>query len=356
LAISTIIDVAKLAEVSITTVSRVINNEPSVRTRTREKVLEAIKTLNFKPNLSARNLSGSKSYLIGYIYDTPNTYYITGMQNGILNACRDQGYGLLIHPYHNKPEDIIEELKTLIHQSRLSGLILTPPFSENSDITDALDEMSVEFVAIVSGHTPDEEQNNRLVIDDQKAAFEITEHLIDLDHEHIAFFAGDEDHASTQERVAGYKEALKKHHITPNPDLILSGEYSYDSGKNRALQLLASPAKVTAIIGCNDEIAAGAQHGARLLHIAMPNELSIVGFEDNPYSRQAHPMLTTAQQSHQKIAEVATNMLINQIRPQKTAPKKTHDNRVVTREVDTFSHNFFTPTLIIRESTAKASK
>lgn len=106
----TINDVAKYAGVSIKTVSRVTNNEPSVKQATIDRVNEAIKALNYQPNLAARNLAGTKSYAIGFIYDNPNAYYIIDMQNGILSACKDKGYELVIHPCNAKSNTICEEL------------------------------------------------------------------------------------------------------------------------------------------------------------------------------------------------------------------------------------------------------
>ena len=352
--VTTINDVAKLAGVSITTVSRVINNEPSVRKKTREKVLEAVKSLDFQPNVSARNLSGSKSYILGYIYDNPNTYYVIGMQNGILDACRAQGYGLLIHPCSVNSNNIIEDLQKLIRQSRISGLILTPPFSEKVEITRALTDMDVEYVCIVSGNGPADNIENKVIIEDRKAAYKITKHLIDYGHKDIAFLSGDEGHASTSERLLGYKSALKDHNIALNADLVIAGEYSYESGNRRALELLSGSQNVTAVFGCNDEIAAGAQHAARLLNIPMPEKLSIAGFEDSPFSRQALPRLTTARQSNRTISNFAAKMLINRIRPQKTPPKKTRDNRENRNEVSCFDNNTFTPEFVQRESTAPA--
>jgi len=125
---ATINDVAKLSGVSIKTVSRVMNNEPSVRQLTREKVQIAVKELNYQPNLAARNLAGTKSFTIAYVYDNPNAYYIIDMQEGILSACRQQGFELLINPCDSQQENITEDIINTIKQARVAGLVLTPPF------------------------------------------------------------------------------------------------------------------------------------------------------------------------------------------------------------------------------------
>lgn len=350
----TINHVAELAGVSITTVSRVINNEPSVRKKTQEKVLAAIKELDYQPNLSARNLGSAKSYVMAYAYDNPNTYYVTGMQNGILEASREQGYGLLIHPCDSASEGITEELKDLVRRSRIAGLVLTPPLSEMENITKTLEELDVEFVRILSGEKLEGQAENSIIVNDRKAAYEVTEHLINLGHKHIAFFSGEEGHGSSTERLEGYKSALRDHAIPVNEKLILPGEYSYESGDQRARELLSSDTKVTAIFGCNDEIAAGALHAARLLNIGVPADLSIAGFEDSPYSRQAWPKITTAQQSNSSISHSAADLLIRYMRPQKSLPKKTRDAREDVSKKIAPTERIFTPTLLVRESTGPA--
>ena len=135
---ATINDVAKQAGVSIKTVSRVMNNEPSVRQATREKVMTAVTELNYQPNLAARNLAGTKAYSIAFVYDNPNAYYVIDMQNGILNACKQQGFELVIHPCSAKSPTILDEITTMIKHSRIAGIVLTPPFSENPEFVQHL--------------------------------------------------------------------------------------------------------------------------------------------------------------------------------------------------------------------------
>ena len=349
----TINNVARLAGVSITTVSRVINNSTSVKNDTRIRVLKAVKILGFQPNLSARNMGGSKSYVLGYIYDNPNTHYVIGMQNGILNACRDHGYGLMIHPCDSNSNIVLEEFRKLIRTSHISGIILTPPFSERKDITDSLQEMDMEYICIISGKEKTRNTDHLVIINDWISSYNITKHLIDYGHKDIAFLCGEKRHASTAERLDGYLAALKDHDIKADQDLIMDGEYSYESGNKRAKILLTQSPHITAIIGCNDEIAAGAQHAARVLGIDMPARLSVAGFEDSPYSRQTTPKLTTVRQPNRVIAKFATELLINRIRPQKAPPKNTRDNRNLTFETISFENNMFMPELVLRESTAK---
>ncbi len=333
----TINDVAKRAAVSIKTVSRVINNEVSVRQATREKVQAAIDELHYQPNLAARSLAGTKSYTIAFIYDNPNAYYVIDMQNGILTECKRQGYELLIHPCSAKSANICEELITMVQHSRVAGLVMTPPFSEMPEIVRALSELDVHIIRIVSGKQSPDDLSPCIMVNDRDAAANVTQHLIDLGHQRIGFINGGMEHMSSHERLDGYREAMQSNDLTIEDKLVISGEYSFESGVQGANILLAEEQRPSAIFACNDEIAAGALFAARLMNISVPEQLSIIGFEDSPFSRQTWPKLTTAHQPNQTIAKHAASLLIAATRQQKVPEISDH----------------FIPELVVRDSTAQ---
>ncbi|QOL25524.1 LacI family DNA-binding transcriptional regulator [Thalassotalea sp. LPB0316] len=336
---ATINDVAKHAGVSIKTVSRVMNNEPSVRDATREKVMASVLALDYQPNLAARNLAGTKSFSIAFIYDNPNAYYVIDMQNGILKACKSQGYELVIHPCNAQSKNILEEITLMVKMSRIAGIVLTPPFSENPEFVKHLTSLDVKVVRIMSGeHAPDE-ISPCVMVNDHQAAFDITEHLISLGHQRIGFLAGGKEHNSSAERFNGYKDALTANGIALDSSLVVDGEYSFESGVEGAKTLMEREVKPSAIFSCNDEIAAGALFASRLMNIDIPTQLSIAGFENSPFSRQTWPKLTTADQPTEKIAENATKLLIAQI-------KKSSDSKMVEQ---------FTPELVVRDSTGNVT-
>lgn len=337
---TTINDVAAHAGVSIKTVSRVTNNEPSVRPATKEKVIAAIKALNYQPSLAARNLATTKSYTIAFIYDNPNAYYIIDMQNGILKECRQQGFELLIHPCDAKQPNIVDELMAMLTQSQIAGIVLTPPFSEMSMFIDKLAEANISFVRILSGSAAPDSRSPCVLIDDHQAAYCVTEHLIALGHQHIAFLCGEDAHQSTSQRLSGYRAALKAHRLPVEPTLIVDGEYSFDSGVQGANTVLNAEIKPSAIFCCNDEIAAGALFASRIANINVPQQLSIVGFENSPFSRQTWPKLTTADQPNLLIAQKATEMLIAHTKLTKL----------------TANYKVFTPALVSRDSSARYVK
>ncbi len=338
---ATINDVAKHADVSIKTVSRMIDNEPSVGQLSGGKVHAAVNELNYQPNLSARNLAGTKSYSIAYVYDNPNAYYVIDMQEGILSACKQQGFELLIHPCDAKKDDLTEEVISMVKHSRTAGLVLTPPFSEMPEFVQSMLELDVKVVRIMSGDEAPDSLSPCVMVNDREAAQTITQHLIDLGHKQIAFIAGDAEHMSTIERYKGYRRALKANDIDFDKRLVIEGDYSFESGVQGAKELMSSepPREVTptAIFSCNDEIAAGALFAARLMNIAIPERLSITGFENSPFSRQTWPKLTTADQPNKEIAQDAANLLIAQVRKQ--------ENKNIISQ--------YTPQLVVRDSTTK---
>lgn len=339
---ATIKDVARLAGVSFKTVSRVINREPSVGEERQRRVWAAIEELNYQPNLSARQLRGTPGF-IAFIYDNPNSHYVIEMQHGLLARCRAEGYELLIHPLNARSEAAVEELEQLLANGHIAGLVLTPPFSETPELIQALRRRKQHFVRIVSASADPAENEPCIYVDDYRAAFEATGYLADLGHRRIAFLGGEEIHRSSLERRRGYLAALEDRGIPVDEGLVMAGEYNFDSGAERTRALLGAKVRPTAIFAANDEIAAGALFTARIHQVPVPQALSIVGFEDSPFSRQSWPKLTTAHQPNGAIAGSAASHLIASIR--------------AARQGDAGSElpdNGFLPQLVVRDSTCPA--
>ncbi|MHC1480228.1 LacI family DNA-binding transcriptional regulator [Frateuria aurantia] len=333
----TIKDVAALAGVSPMTVSRVINREPSVQESTQEKVLRAIEALNYQPDVAARSLRGTRSFALGLVYDdNPNANYVVSMQKGVLEACRKHGYELLIYPCDAESSKLVDELSLLISTARLAGLVLTPPMSEDPQIIARLKAAKVSFVRILAARSAPADATLSVFVDDHAAAYAITTHLIQLGHTEIAFLWGNTQYLSSAERYSGYADALRDHGIAIRKKFVLQGSYTYEDGFKRARKLLSGKDTPTAIFGSNDEIAAGVLAAARSAGLNVPWDLSIAGFEDNPFSRQAWPALTTARQITSDIGYTAALTLIDSLR---------HKD---------FVHEGvrFEPTLVVRDSTA----
>jgi LacI family transcriptional regulator len=338
---ATIKSVAEMAGVSIKTVSRVINKEGTVKPDTLQRVEEAIKALKYTPNKAARDLASKGASVLGYVYDNPNAYYIIDMQKGILDVCRKNNFELLIHPCDASSKKIAKELVDMVDTAQLAGLILSPPLSEMPEVLSELDQNQISYVRILSGDGPFPSSLPYVLVNDFKAAYDITEHLISQGHKNIAFIAGEEIHKSTIERLNGYKAALEKAGIAIDESLIIKGTYSFETGVKSSETLLAMSPHPTAVFACNDEIAAGLLFGARMKGVDVPQELAIAGFENSPFSRQTFPPLTTASQPTNEIAQHAAASLIQYLRAKKA--KAAHDN---------LNHTFI-PELVVRASTEK---
>jgi LacI family transcriptional regulator len=338
----TIKDVAKRSRVSLKTVSRVINNEPSVQERTRAKVLRAVAELNYQPDLSARSLRSAKSYALGLVYDNPNPYYVISMQSGVLSVCRETGYGLQIHPCNSSSPHLAEELCNLVRHARLAGLVLAPPMSERRELIAHLSANNIRFVRIISAAEDPHDGAPCVFVDDRDAAYDITEHLIQLGHERIGFLWGGESHRSSPERFKGYEGALKDYGIPIDKKLIIPGDYSFDDGFRGARRLFSLKDRPTAIFGSNDEIAAGVLAAAKANGIDVPYELSIAGFEDSPFSKQSWPALTTAKQGTEEIARHATLLLLAEL-----------EHAANADATPSVQNKGFSPQLVIRDSTAR---
>jgi LacI family transcriptional regulator, galactose operon repressor len=334
----TIKDVAERAQVSLKTVSRVINDEPSVQARTRERVQQAIAELGYQPDPSARSLRTAQSYAIGLLYDNPNPYYVIAVQNGVLSVCRATGYGLQIHPCDSSSPNLAGEIIGLVQRARLAGLVLAPPMSERQELVTELAAHNIRLVRIVSAAADPQDGSACIYVDDRDAAYEITEHLIQLGHSRIGFLWGGKSHGSSWERYKGYEDALHDYDIPLDAELVVEGDYSFDDGFRGARRLLGLAERPTAIFGSNDEIAAGVLAAARSSGMNVPFDLSIAGFEDSPFSKQSWPALTTAKQATEEIARHAAHRLLQEIREQ--PPLKPLPNEG------------FSPQLVVRGSTA----
>lgn len=312
----TIKDVAKLAGVSFKTVSRVVNNEDSVSDAVRERVREAIKKLNYQPNQTARVMRKAP-FSLAFVYDNPNSHYVIEMQNGIISQCREKGFELVIHPTDSKSEDVGKELSAMIGSNQIGGVILTPPLSENRELVTYLINQDAKVVRILSGTAPPDSLAPVVYVNDIDAGQKITEFLIQQGHRDIAFLGYQGAHESSQGRLVGYKAALEKAGITINKNLIVDGEFTFESGMKMTEALLTSGANPSAIFACNDEIAAGAVFMARMKGLSVPEDISVVGFENSPFSLQTWPPLTTVDQPNFEIAATAASMVIAMMKDKK---------------------------------------
>jgi LacI family transcriptional regulator len=306
---ATIHHVAELANVSIKTVSRVLNGEPNVAAGTRDRVNDAVAALKYRPNISARSLAGSRSYLLGLLFDNPSADYVSKLQHGAIRQCRPRGYHIIVDWLDSTALDFAEQVHSFLDNVQTDGFILSPPMCDNDVILDALESHKIPYVRIAPYR--EAARSPSVNIDDAGAAFEMTEQLIDLGHTNIAFIKGHSDHGATHLRYGGYSAALRSRRIPLRQDRVHQGDFTPLSGVQCAEILLNDPDRPTAIFASNDDMALGVMLVANRLGLRVPQDLSVCGFDDTTAATLIWPQLTTVRQPISDMSAVAAEMLIN---------------------------------------------
>jgi LacI family transcriptional regulator len=305
----TIVDIAREAGVSIKTVSRVINREDGVGAQARARVEDLIAQLGYRPNVSARSLSSRRSYLIGVIFVRMGAYhYIGEIQLGALRACRRAGYRLVVEQAEEGEAVNRDALAQTLRDSRFDGLILTPPLCDDPAFLEAVEALGLPYVRVA----PDRDfgRSPYVFMDDAGAARAVTERLLDLGHGRIAFIDGPLDHAAARRRREGYLAALAARGVAVRAEWIRPGNFDSLSGFEAAEHLLGLAEPPTAIFASNDSMAVGVLAAAAKRKVSVPDQLSVVGFDDSPVAASAWPPLGTIHQPVAEMAEAATEMLI----------------------------------------------
>lgn len=305
---ATINDVARIAEVSKKTVSRIINQAPGVSPKTRERVLNVIKELNYSPDPQARGLASKRSYILGLVYDNPNTSFVSDIQHGVLSRCREQGYELVVHPCDMHSKDMVTDVRQFIERLKLDGVVLLPPISENNDLIKMLKETACQYVRLLSVSI--DQPEHIVVSSDRQAVKEIAEHLIELGHTKIACIRGPQEHKSSHERFEGFSNGLSEAGIELNENFIAQGAYTFESGVECGEHLLNQADRPSAIFASNDAMAMGVMVAASRHNIVIPDELSVVGFDDEPHASRIATALTTVNQQARKMGQLAAEKLV----------------------------------------------
>jgi LacI family transcriptional regulator len=308
---ATIKDVASAAGVSAMTVSRVLNAEPNVRPATRERVQSAIRDLNYRPNLSARNLARANAYFIGLLYDNPSAGYISELLIGALNRCRASGYHLVLESCDAAGADWSNQIADMLRTSNFDGIIMPPPVCDHADVLAAVDAAGIPYVRIA----PDTDLDRApcILTDDRAAARRMTDYLIELGHTRIGFVLGPQEHGASRERHAGFLEGLSAHGLESEPELIAEGAFTYKSGLEAAEKLLSLADRPTAIFASNDDMAVAVIALAHKHALDVPRDLTVVGFDDTQTATAIWPQLTTVRQPISDMSSAAIELLASHL-------------------------------------------
>lgn len=305
----TITHVADKAGVSIKTVSRVLNREPNVSDETRDRVNAAVKALNYRPNVSARSLAGSRSYLVGLLLDNPRPDYAVKLQFGALKECQEWGYHLLLDALDSGAPDFEHHMMAMLTNVKMDGFILPPPLCDDVRILNFLDQKGTPYVRIAPHRSIDRAPSVNM--DDAGAAFEMTSLLLAQGHQHIGFIKGHPDHGATHLRFGGYSSALRAKGAPLLQELVKQGDFTAQAGIACAEELLALKNRPTAIFASNDEMALGVMLVANRLGLRVPQDLSVAGFDDDPAATLVWPQLTTVRQPVAEMSSAAVRILLS---------------------------------------------
>lgn len=307
----TINDVARLAEVSKKTVSRVINNSPLLNDDTRARVKKVIKQLGYVPNPQARALALRRNFLVGLVHDNPNAQMVLNVQQGILEALHDTDFGLVVRPVDRTSPRMLDDLRNFLERQRLFGIVILPPISENDSIARLCDEIGCRYARMGSAELDD--PDHMVASNDRQAVREAVAYLIEHGHRTIGLVQGPHGFRSARERRLGFEDALKDAQIKLPRCLVTEGNYTFESGLMAGSRLLELAPRPTAVFASNDEMAAGVVHAARRRGLSVPEDISIIGFDDTAIAEHIWPPLTTVRWPIISMARSAALKLVGDI-------------------------------------------
>lgn len=299
-----IVDIAERAGVSAKTVSRLLNGHPNIAARTRRRIEDAIRELNYEPRSTAQGAAAGSNRSIGVFFGDPDAGYQVSVYRALLQACHAANHCLTVEQFDETRPDWGAQVTAFLDRSHVDKIVLVPPLCDSFEIQSILNARKVRYVLI----SPSRPVSGALaiVVDDRLAALEMTQHLLGLGHERIGFLAGRPGHVATLLRRQGFEEAYAVAGLSgPDPDLIRPADFSFKAALREAQTLLERDDRPTAIFACNDQMAAAVLFVANHLGLTVPRDLSVAGFDDSQISRTVWPELTTVSQSYDLIAELA---------------------------------------------------
>ena len=327
----TIKDIAKIANVSMMTVSRALTNGPYVRKETKEKIVKIAKKMNYRPNRMARSLASNRSHLIGFIVANIENQFYAELASGIENKAHEYDFNVILSSTGNKSKNLISCIQ-LMMSIGVDGLILS-----NVRLHEPFVEELVEqgFPVVLINRKLKNETANYVVMNNHLGAYIATEHLINCRYKKIGIISGPQNLSSGMERLEGYKKALADHELPFNKKYVHSGPFTKEFGYEATKRMLTTSNRPEALFATSDNTALGVMKAANELDIKIPDFLGVVGFDDTELSAHPSIKLTTVSQKKYMMGELGVQILIDLIEREGNL----YTNRIVLE-----------PKLIIRES------
>lgn len=332
-------EVAKLAGVSIATVSRCFNNPEKVREKTRLKVQDAVVKTGYSPNTLAQSFRRGRTHMVMVVLPSIGDPFFTKVMRGIRTAATTRGYSLMINETQFNTLTV-DEIGRLIVSKQADGIILLGSMSPfGTEVPSATGRRVLPIVVGFEIISPELAEFSGVHIDNVSACREATNYLISLGHERIAFIYGTETSLMTKDREYGYRAAMSRAKLRIEDGWVVSGELTIEGAVRATRKLLNHKRRPTAIFCANDEMAIGCMHEVRAGGLAIPGDVSVMGFDDIRYAAVTDPPLTTVQQPAEEIGERVMYRLCHEI----------EGDEAETPGIEIVPHR-----LIIRESVAEA--
>ncbi|MEF1292036.1 substrate-binding domain-containing protein, partial [Vibrio sp. M260118] len=316
---ATIKDVARLAGVSTTTVSHVINKTRFVAEATQEKVMEAVTELNYAPSAVARSLKCNTTRTIGMLVTQSTNLFFSEVIDGVESYCYRQGYTLILcntGGIYEKQRDYIR----MLAEKRVDGILVMC-----SDLTEELSEMldrHKDIPKVVMDWGPESSQADKIIDNSEEGGYLATKYLIERGHTDIACLSGHFEKAACVERIAGFKRAMAEADLAVNEDWILEGNFECDTAVLAADQLVSMDKKPTAVFCFNDTMALGLMSRLQQKGVRIPEDMSVIGYDNIELAEYFSPPLTTVHQPKRRVGKNAFEILLERIKD------KEHEKRV----------------------------
>ncbi|MFF2092810.1 LacI family DNA-binding transcriptional regulator [Paenibacillus sp. NPDC058174] len=311
-------DVAQLAKVSVATVSRVLNGGSLVGAETREKVLSAVRQLNYTPNAMGKQLRSRKTMTLAVVISDIRVFYYAEIIQGIENMANSLGYKILICDAQNQLKKEQEFLSLLVNHT-VDGLILITPKMSDKEIAAVADNgYSIGLI----GRNIDHPKLPCSYTDNAKFGQQVIEHLVERGHRKIAFISGYADATDSFGRLEGYMKGLRDARLPFVPELIENGDFNEDQGYEAFMRLRARNEDFTAVFAANDEMALGVYKACAELGLAIPEQMAVVGVDNVRLTNYVKPPITSVQQPLYTMGALLTEKLIDQMNDNVWADKR----------------------------------
>src|SRR5579863_2023400 len=320
--------VAERANVSIATVSRTINHVPTVNAKMAKRVWEAIRELNYFPNTQARALVSGRTRLLGLIVSEITNPFFPELIQGFEDIAVDNGYEILVSSTNYDPRRMSQCIRRMLERKAEGVAVMT--FGIEEPLLEQLAERNIPMVFVDQG--PDRPGISLLKVDYHHGIRQGVQHLAALGHRNIAFISGPMRLHSAQSRLAAFSKSLTECGISINQDWIVEGDHTLEGGIAAADKLLSNAKLPTAVICSNDMTAIGVLHKVYRAGLRVPDDLSIIGFDDIHMSRVTIPPLTSIQMSRTELARAAVNALRAHVENTPTHREYRIDTKLVVRE------------------------